>query len=210
MNFKQRIQITAFFEYNQSNTEKHIHRQKNRVLHTKMFGVWWFLDRRKSANKASDFIYSNKLKTKIYWYKIIIFVLVFLMKSSQASPTHFEALGEIEDDNLFADDKPAFPDSATKRALKPIDEDSYINYLLRAASFNQQLYSNKLQRHLNFQPQFSETTIRKVFKLDKNLQRLEKKSWKIPIKSVALYTENSQDSKIIGDLKELFHSFKDS
>lgn len=138
------------------------------------------------------------------------------MKSSNASPANFEALGQIEDDNIFADDKPALSHTATQyaqtleEALKPIDEDTYINYLLKAATFNEQLYSKKLQRHLNFRPQLSEATIRKVFKLDKNLQRLEKKSWKIPIKSIALYTENSQDSKLIGDLKELFHSFKDS
>lgn len=175
-----------------------------------MFGVWWFLDRRKSLNKSSN------LYSKIFSYKIILFIFAFLMKSSCASPENFGSLGQIEDDNLFMDDNEAFSDTATKYAktlqesLKPIDEDTYIKYLLRAASFNQQLYSKKLQRHLNFQPQLSNSAIRKVFKLDKNLQRLEKKSWKIPIKSIALYTENSQDSKIIGDLKKLFHSFKDS
>lgn len=180
-----------------------------------MFGVWWFLDRRKSSNKNLN-LYSKNFKTKIFWYKIVLFIFAFLIKSSDASPANFEALGQIEDQNLFLNDNQAFSDAATKYAktlkesLKPIDEDTYIKYLLRAASFNQQLYSKKLQRHLDFQPQLSNVAIRKVFRLDKNLQRLEKKSWKIPIKSVALYTENSQDSKLIGDLKELFHSFKDS
>jgi hypothetical protein len=54
---------------------------------------------------------------------------------------------------------------------------------------------------------------KKIFRADPNLQRLEKKSWKIPIKSIALYSENSKDlqaSQMIGDLKELFDTFKDS
>jgi hypothetical protein len=54
---------------------------------------------------------------------------------------------------------------------------------------------------------------KKIFRANPNLQRLEKKSWKIPIKSIALYSENSKDSQnsqMMGDLKELFDTFKDS
>ena len=53
---------------------------------------------------------------------------------------------------------------------------------------------------------------RKIFRVDKNLQRLEKKSWKIPIKTVALYknVENQSPQKMVGELNELFDSFKNS
>jgi hypothetical protein len=69
--------------------------------------------------------------------------------------------------------------------------------------------SGNMGNSLHYNP----LTNRKIFRADPNLQRLEKKSWKIPIKSIALYSENSKDlqaSQMIGDLKELFDTFKDS
>ena len=56
---------------------------------------------------------------------------------------------------------------------------------------------------------------KRIFKADRTLQRLEKKSWKIPIKSVALYSESSKSKakapqKMLGELQDLFDSFKDS
>ena len=55
---------------------------------------------------------------------------------------------------------------------------------------------------------------KKIFKVDKNLQRLEKKSWKIPIKSLALFSENTKDpqapQKMMDELTDLFDSFKDN
>ena len=55
---------------------------------------------------------------------------------------------------------------------------------------------------------------RKIFRADKSMQRVEKKSWKIPIKSVGLYSENSKDAhapqKFMDELTQIFDSFKDS
>ena len=77
----------------------------------------------------------------------------------------------------------------------------------------QQLHQKDDQLQLQQQQTFNKQH-RKIFKVDKNLQRLEKKSWKIPLKTVALYSENNKDyqspQKMIGELNELFDSFKDS
>lgn len=52
---------------------------------------------------------------------------------------------------------------------------------------------------------------KQVFKKDKNLKRIEKKSWKIPMKTLALYTENShQGQNMMDELTEAFNAFKDS
>ena len=55
---------------------------------------------------------------------------------------------------------------------------------------------------------------RKIFKADKTLQRLEKKSWKIPIKSIVLYSENSNSNAKVaskfGQLSDAFDLIKDS
>ena len=79
-------------------------------------------------------------------------------------------------------------------------------YIVKAQPINRRL-SNKNSKS-------SSSKQRKIFKADKNLQRLEKKSWKIPIKSLALYSENSKDSqapqKMMDELTDLFDSFKDS
>ena len=55
---------------------------------------------------------------------------------------------------------------------------------------------------------------KKIFKADKTLQRLEKKSWKIPIKSIVLYSENSNSNAKLaskfGQLTDAFDLIKDS
>ena len=55
---------------------------------------------------------------------------------------------------------------------------------------------------------------RKIFRADKSMQRVEKKSWKIPIKSVGLYSENSKDAhapqRLMDELTQIFDTFKDS
>lgn len=73
-------------------------------------------------------------------------------------------------------------------------------------------YLNKFHKlHGHKKPNLNK---KKIFKADKNLQRLEKKSWKIPIKSVGLLSENSKDTagsqKFMDEMRDLFDSFKDS
>lgn len=90
-------------------------------------------------------------------------------------------------------------------------DDAYFNYILKASS---RLYSNKKGARIPINPNHPSNQFKKIFKADKTLQRLEKKSWKIPMKSVALYSESSKDSqapqKMIGELQDLFDTFKDS
>jgi hypothetical protein len=60
----------------------------------------------------------------------------------------------------------------------------------------------------------SSSNSRKIFKADKTLQRLEKKSWKIPIKSIVLYSESSNSNAKVaskfGQLTDAFDLIKDS
>ncbi len=84
---------------------------------------------------------------------------------------------------------------------------AYIEYLIES---QQQQQPEIIQRR-----QFSDHTPTKkqkiLFKADKNLKRVEKKSWKIPMKTIALYTENSHSGQnMMDELTEAFNSFKNS
>ncbi|CAF1049142.1 unnamed protein product [Brachionus calyciflorus] len=164
-----------------------------------MFGVWMFLDKRK-ANR--NLFYFKIRKSQFFWLRLILLIICLSRNLTYASPlpNDLEALPEQDDENIFPNDDGNIPEN-TKTDL----ENNYLNYIMKAASYNHQMYSNKLQRHLNF----PSNQIRKVFKLDKNLQRLEKKSWKIPMKTVALYTED-KNANILGDLAAIITKFKDS
>jgi hypothetical protein len=81
-----------------------------------------------------------------------------------------------------------------------IDDKTY--YIVKASPLN---------KRLNKQSKDNTNKQKKIFKIDKNLQRLEKKSWKIPIKSLALYnSEHSKDSqapqKMMDELADILES----
>lgn len=93
----------------------------------------------------------------------------------------------------------------TKDETNKYDKETY--YIVKALPINRKLTNNHKSK-------FNSIKHKKIFKVDKNLQRLEKKSWKIPIKSLALYSENTKDSqapqKMMDELTDLFDSFKDT
>lgn len=81
-----------------------------------------------------------------------------------------------------------------------IDDKTY--YIVKASPLN---------KRLNKQSKNNTNKQKKIFKIDKNLQRLEKKSWKIPIKSLALYnSEHGKDSqapqKMMDELADILES----
>jgi hypothetical protein len=83
---------------------------------------------------------------------------------------------------------------------------AYVEYIVES----QQQQPEIIQRR-----QFANRTPTKkqkiLFKADKNLKRVEKKSWKIPMKTIALYTENSHSGQnMMDELTEAFNSFKNS
>jgi hypothetical protein len=94
-------------------------------------------------------------------------------------------------------------------------ENKFINYIVKTPSIShyghKRTYPRAGQFHLLSK---SSPNKKKIFRIDRRLQRIEKKSWKIPIKSVALYSENSKDNnapqKMMDELTDLFETFKDS
>lgn len=105
--------------------------------------------------------------------------------------------------------------SSGKNLMSSSDEDTsdaYFKYIVQASSLNKPHHMNQKKKALNKLNSNNQLNMnRKIFRADKNLQRLEKKSWKIPIKTVALYKDNYQSpQKMVGELNELFDSFKNS
>ena len=62
---------------------------------------------------------------------------------------------------------------------------AYVEYIVQTAS--PEARKNNINR-INISPKRQKI----LFKADKNLKRVEKKSWKIPMKTIALYTENKE------------------
>ncbi len=81
-------------------------------------------------------------------------------------------------------------------------------------SFNADMASRLQRQNEIGKGDESPSNSRKIFKADKTLQRLEKKSWKIPIKSIVLYSESSNSNAKVaskfGQLTDAFDLIKDS
>lgn len=88
---------------------------------------------------------------------------------------------------------------ATDMLIESLKENkAYVEYIIESEQ-QPEISSNRIQSKKH------------IFKADKNLKRLEKKSWKIPMKTLALYTENShQGQNMMDELTEVFNSFKNS
>jgi hypothetical protein len=116
---------------------------------------------------------------------------------------------------------------SSNQNMEDEENDAYFKYIRSSSSssnlnhrnhhYRQMMKTQKKSSSFKFNsqqhhPSFSNMNNRKIFRVDKNLQRLEKKSWKIPIKTVALYknVENQSPQKMVGELNELFDSFKNS
>lgn len=104
---------------------------------------------------------------------------------------------ELEDDQNTSEDK-------LVEELK--ENKAMLEYIVESAEkhMNQHKSNTSPSRSLSKKQ-------KQVFKKDKNLKRIEKKSWKIPMKTLALYTENShQGQNMMDELTEAFNAFKDS
>jgi hypothetical protein len=105
-----------------------------------------------------------------------------------------------------SDKMETFNNLLDKEASKRMNggRNTYLKYIVKA--------SNPIKRSRNFLIKNKKNRI--AFRANKRRQRLEKKSWKIPYKSVALYSENSHDSnapqRLMDELTDLFDKFKDS
>lgn len=97
--------------------------------------------------------------------------------------------------------------------IKPLqDEETNSNedFLLIDKSVKNKVY-DEFQNE-PFQHTFKPKTHKTNIKVDRFKQRVEKKSWKIPMKTLALYTENSHqnvNNHMLDELTEVFNSFKD-
>ena len=180
--------------------------------------------------KLKNCIKSNRMSTNIY----LCFIILFLVQISNASPIITEEIlidnhnGSLEkiidtsinlsdklnnlkyDDDLLIEDFAKLNDKESRELEQDINDqvnEDKTFYIVKASPVNKR--PNNKQSKLN-----SSGRQKKIFKADKNLQRLEKKSWKIPIKSLALYSENTKDSqapqKMMDELTDLFDSFKDA
>lgn len=191
-----------------------------------MFGVWMYFSRRRK--NYQQLFNLDKLKSPLSGVRIASFVILILfIQNLNAAPIVLTSDNTNSNPNSLlisnlahrSDDQGKLNHPELANTNNMDDNDTYLKYLLKAASYNKRLYSNKLQRELNYpnsllgsgggSGKHLPNSEKKVFKVNKNLQRLEKKSWKIPMKTIALtlYSKNSDNMQ---ELTKLIDSFKDS
>jgi hypothetical protein len=121
--------------------------------------------------------------------------------SEKLSNTKYNDEDLQEDREEISETKP----EGTDQFIEDLSNDDKTFYIVKASPIN---------KRPNKQAKVNSSRQKKIFKADKNLQRLEKKSWKIPIKSLALFSENTKDpqapQKMMDELTDLFDSFKDA
>ncbi len=135
-----------------------------------------------------------------------------LVNSNSNNPSNHHLFKNENADSLYDEFASLKKDESTKAKndmlIENLNEDkAYVEYIVEATPLVKQPTDNKHNDASKKQQKI-------LFKADKNLQRVEKKSWKIPMKTIAQYSEISQDNgapqQMMDELSEIFNSFKDA
>ena len=156
-----------------------------------------------------------------FFYRILLICLILNFQDSGSVPVKSNYNNQLNtninlsqfrrsaEEMIFGqieDEEPTFEEFYDKLKLQDEEEDLIMDNSVKKKEYDE-LFIEPVQD--SYKPKKHNT----IIKADRFKQRVEKKSWKIPMKTLALYTENSHqnmNNHMLDELTEVFNSFKDN